>query len=560
MNKDKLKISRCAVSQLGWYVILCLALLLAACASPPVAPSKGHLQSPPPSPVASDIPKPVRPLPLHGVPQREEEDLLTVVVNDVSLKELLFALARDSGRNIDIDPGIDGRVTLNAIDQSLIQILDRLVSQAGIRYHRDGDLIRVEQDLPYIKQYNIDYLNMQREAKSTVTIKTEISSTGGGGEGGGGGAGGGNLSSTDIQNQTANDLWATLLDNVAAILRGGDSLGNKAGKEGPAEGGDSGAGSSAGSQTSIIANRESGILTVRATARQHAQIQQYVDKALNHALRQVLIEATVVEVTLNDDYQAGVDWSKLATGSGLALTQSMLGGSLGTAPFFALSLTGSHQGNPLTATVRLLNQFGDSRVLSSPKLMVLNNQTALLKVVDNHVYFTTSVETDTTQGVSTTTVSTEVHTVPVGFVMSVMPQISENKVVTLNARPTLSRIVGFVDDPNPALAAAGVTSRIPEVQVREIESVLKIASGNIGVIGGLMQDTASHDTSGVPGVSRVKGLGDLFSFKQNKYQKTELVIFLRPVVIQEASINSDLKAYRPYLDASTLVNTGGRLQ
>jgi general secretion pathway protein D len=279
---------------------------------------------------------------------------------------------------------------------------------------------------------------------------------------------------------------------------------------------------------------------------------------MNSALRQVLIEATIVEVNLNDDYQAGVDWSKISIGGGFSFAQSMLGGNLSNAPSFSMSYASTPNGDNLLATVKLLSQFGDSKVLSSPKLMVLNNQTALLKVVDNRVYFTTTVTTDTTQGVSTSTIETEVHTVPVGFVMSVTPQISSDKMVTLNARPTISRIVGFVKDPNPTLADAGVESLIPEVQVREIESMLKIASGDIGVIGGLMQDTVNHSTSGLPGVARVKLLGDLVSYKENSFRKTELVIFLRPVVIHTASVTADLDDFGRYLSALPAAEAGAK--
>jgi general secretion pathway protein D len=181
--------------------------------------------------------------------------------------------------------------------------------------------------------------------------------------------------------------------------------------------------------------------------------------------------------------------------------------------------------------------------------MAINNQSALLKVVDNEVYFTTDVEAvpGSVNQNSTVAIDTNVNTVPVGLVMAVTPFIDENEVVTLNVRPTISRIIGFVADPNPALAEAGVTSEIPVIQVREIESVLKIENGDTAVIGGLMQDQIDKSMTGIPILSSIPVLGALFRYQDDQYVKSELVIFIRPVVTQDASLSGDFKEYRKYL-------------
>ena len=199
--------------------------------------------------------------------------------------------------------------------------------------------------------------------------------------------------------------------------------------------------------------------------------------------------------------------------------------------------------------MKALETFGDVKVLSSPKVMAINNQSALLKVVDNEVYFTTDVEAvpGSVNQNSTVAIDTNVNTVPVGLVMAVTPFIDENEVVTLNVRPTISRIIDFVEDPNPALADAGVTSEIPVIQVREIESVLKIENGDTAVIGGLMQDQIDKSTTGVPILSSIPVLGALFRYQDDKYVKSELVIFIRPIVTQDASLTGDFKDYRKYL-------------
>ena len=215
--------------------------------------------------------------------------------------------------------------------------------------------------------------------------------------------------------------------------------------------------------------------------------------------------------------------------------------------------------NTVTATVRLLHEFGDTRVLSSPRLMVLNNQTAVLKVVEELVYFTLNVtdkdSTNTSQG--RTLVETDVHSVPVGLVMAVTPQVSANSEVTLTVRPTISQKIDDAVDPGPALISdlrgsnSKVTNLVPVIRVREMESVLKLVDGQIGVLGGLMQDDMRGGNRDVPGLSRIPVLGHMFfRTEETNTRKTELVVFLRPVVVRDPSINTDLKDYAGMLGSN----------
>jgi len=231
------------------------------------------------------------------------------------------------------------------------------------------------------------------------------------------------------------------------------------------------------------------------------------------------------------------------------VTQSVLGGNLGQSPFFSVNMADTVNGNPLNMTLKALETFGDVKVLSSPKVMAMNNQSAILKVVDNEVYFTTDVQivAGNVNTDSTTAVDTNVNTVPIGFVMTVTPFIDDKDIVTLNVRPTISRIISYVQDPNPSLATADVVSEIPVIQVREIETVLKINNGDTAVIGGLMQDQIDKNESGVPILSSIPWVGALFRYQDDEYVKSELVIFIRPVVVHHASLTGDLKEYRKYL-------------
>ena len=214
----------------------------------------------------------------------------------------------------------------------------------------------------------------------SVEVSSEISSTGTadveGSESGGGGGKSGNDSSSTVQNSSNNRFWRSLTLNISSII--GEAVK---------------AGSSENIDTSdkIIVNRESGMIAVKATAKQHEQIKGFIDQVLDSVQRQVLIEATIAEVRLSDRYQAGIDWTLVTSDPNTAATQDLLGGNLGQTPFFSFNIAETVNGNPLNITLKALETFGDVKVLSSPKVMAINNQSALLKVVDNEVYFTTDV-------------------------------------------------------------------------------------------------------------------------------------------------------------------------
>jgi general secretion pathway protein D len=324
---------------------------------------------------------------------------------------------------------------------------------------------------------------------------------------------------------------------------------------------------------SVIANPETGVISVRATSKQHARVREFLDQIVGSARRQVLIEATIVEVALTNDYQQGVNWSAIRNAlnprnTALSFIQSpaALSGQPFIGSFTATRQSASGQSAPgrsdLSATVRLLESFGKTRVLSSPKVSVMNNQTALLKVVDNKVYFTMSVTPGTPAALGTPATAaiytTVVNTVPVGFLMNVTAQIGDDDEITLNLRPTVSRITGYAIDPNPALAEAGVANRIPEIQTREFESLMKVRDGETAVLGGLMQDDQSNGTEQIPGVGNVPLFGELFKYRSNQSTKSELVIFLRPTILRDASIDGDASFIRSQLSVDTPVPVGRR--
>jgi general secretion pathway protein D len=561
-------------------------LFLAACASPTIKElSRSHIQAENVSRNEGSIPLPVQRtvmLPKPRAPKKTET--YSVVVHNIKVNDLLFAIARDASLNVDIHPGISGSVTLNAIDQTLPQILARISRQVDMRFELDGSNLAVMPDTPFLRTYKVDYVNMQRTVTGTVAVTTQVASgipgTGGMGMGsassmGMAGGAAANNSITRIENKSRNFFWETITQNIRDILRETDKIllesGGEPVEEPPAHAaqstlpGRSQAPSVSSRRVtreaaSVIVHPESGVLTVRATSRQHEKIQEFLSQVMQSAKRQVLIEATVAEVRLSNAYQQGIDWSRLPLGSaGFTIMQRATGITSPTDSLLELQYNNpsSRNGN-FQSAVRLLEGFGTVKVLSSPKLSVMNNQTAVMKVVDNNVYFTLKADTTANINTTTTTFTTTLQSVPVGFVMNVTPQIGENDSVILNIRPSISSIVSYVPDPNPTLAnpcgfgvsscsIPPIVSNVPVVRTREMESVIRVDDGNIAVMGGLIEDRIENIDNTVPVASRIPVFGELFRQRDDLAAKTELVIFLRPIVIKEAGINGSYGHMKDHL-------------
>jgi general secretion pathway protein D len=438
-------------------------------------------------------------------------------------------------------------------------------------------------DTPYHKTFSVNYVNMTRDTTSNIAVSGQIGTGPGGAQTSAGGT-----SQTSVNSTSKNNFWDLLRDNIEDILASSRKLSQgseerqaraeaaKAAREQKLAQAEAVARAGAGASNlfkevfgpealrpasevkeDIVINQIAGTVTVLATERQHALIQQYLDKVQAAATRQVLIECTIAEVTLSQAYQAGVDWQKLVNGGeGFSIQQQMLSDALGTPPRLVIGY--GLPGSDVFATLRLLEQFGKTRVLSSPKLMALNNQTALLKVVDNVVYFT--IQSQISQGAvgqgNLQSVTTTANTVAVGVVLSVTPQINDNGTVTLTVRPTISRISDQIPDPNPLLQvdAQGnplpnpLPNLIPQISVREMESVLQLVSSQTAVLGGLIQDNVRRDRDQVPYVGNLPRVGDAFAYREESVQKSELVIFLRPTVVRNPSLASDeLKHLRQLL-------------
>jgi MSHA biogenesis protein MshL len=569
-----------------------LAVLLTGCGTKPIQPSDHHMmRESTPQLASKDIPQPITSNVVLPPPKPTSMTATySVVVTNVPAQQILFELARDAKINLDIHGGIDGLVTVNAINQTLEQILTRIARQVDMRYELNNGSLIVMPDTPYLHSYKIDYVNMDRESQGGVTNTSQISSGSSGGTSGA--AGGGNGSQLSIKNSSKNHFWETLTQNIKDILHETDKILPAGSSETTVQQNKASSSTGTGAPlptnntksnvkigvenspnpvsveegdvtvtkrstfreaASVIANPEAGIMTVRATGKQHEKIQQFVDQVMSSARRQVMIEATIVEVTLNDNYQQGIDWSKfLAAGTTKGFNVSQKG---------PLGLTPATQGigsllvnyvNPtskfgnIAASVSLLETFGKTKVLSSPKISVMNNQTAMLRVVDNNVWFnvnSTTAPCSPAPCQPLITYTTTVNTVQVGFTMSVTPQINDSNSVLLNIRPSITRRLIDAVDPTPNLAG-GITNKVPQLSTREMESVLNIENNQIAILGGLMEDSADKQTQEVPLLGDIPFLGTLFKSRNDTTKKTELVIFLRPVVIKDASMNGDYSDFR----------------
>lgn len=486
--------------------------------------------------------------------------LYSVSAINVPVSDLLFNLAKDAGKQLDLSVNVEGQVTVNVINQPLDVILQRIVEQVDAIYDVQYGTISIQPDKPYWQSYEIDYVNVVKNIKDETVMRMSVGNVGESSNSSGSSQER-KASEFTLESKATHDFWKSLQTSVAAMAKLDKDLETKATVSASASKASSQPTVSASSvtemqkPTNIVMNREAGMMSVYTTAKKHHEIKTYLDMTLTRTNKQVLIEATVVEVELSDQYQAGVDWSAATTNSSgsSSISQGLLGTNLSKDPNFSINLSSFGTWN-FNVGIKMLQQFGDAKVLSSPKIMAMNNQAALLKVVDNQVYFTVEInrESATASSAGFTTYETTVHTVPVGFMMHMTPFISEDSEISLNIRPTLSRIVGYASDPNPELARENIESRIPIIQEREMDSVLRLRNRQTAIIGGLIQDQHDNQKRGVPGLMDIPWLGQLFTYRDDTVKKSELIIFIRPIIVENPDVeNGDLKDLKPFMDTKT---------
>ena len=535
--------------------------------------------------------------------------LVSISINQtVPLRDALFELAKQVNYDIELDPRITGSIIFTAREQPLDLVIQRICDIAGLRYKFDNGVLRVQTDTPYHETYKIDYLSYIRKNSSSISNNISLAQAAGGGSGGA--TTGSEFSASS--DGTA-DFWGELQTNLQQILGvpigAGDmkttqdpqisvvpsspapvAAAGVAGAPGkpaapaqapqatlqvsslpPATSGGAAAAPVASTTPSFSLNKQAGIISVYATERQQMQIRDYLKLLRRAVTAQVLIEAKVMEVSLSDEFGSGVNWGEVAR---LVDRHININAADFPIPAFTPTASGafsigkiSNDINPNTSIARAssgatesdviaaVSRFGIVKALASPRLTVLNNQSAVLDVALNTVYFsvTATVTPGTTTTAGTTNITSTAHSVPEGVLINVQPSIDlERHTISMSVRPTVTRIVDTVNDPGvDLLNIPGVHSPVPEVNIQEMDSVIKMDSGQAVLMGGLMQDRTDSQKTGVPVLSEVPLVGAAFSSHGDKISKTELVILLKATIIDEGDAvtdDTDRDMYKTFSD------------
>jgi general secretion pathway protein D len=364
----------------------------------------GHSKSDgstPPEPLQVTIEKAVPPIPpiaeilaAPRPPKIGETQLVSIAVtDDVPLKDVLLELAKLADVDIELDAGITGGVSFIAKDKPFNEVIDRIANLAGLRYTMKEGVLRVERDTPFIKSYAVDFLNLDRDSESTVSLSTNVLSSGSGGSsGGGGGVSTGSVSS--VKSKTTGDFWKSLESGLtqivafapakhvsASTLQADANLLTAATGSPPAAPADAAAtnasaaaaaaapaaasGGAAGSSKDYTINRQAGILTLNGTSKQHELVQTLLDKLKANSSAQVLIEAKIIEVDLTQEYRTGINWSAVGENIGGGVSFNALGNVL-TSGTDVASISVAK--GDLSALISAVEKFGTTRTLSSPRL------------------------------------------------------------------------------------------------------------------------------------------------------------------------------------------------
>lgn len=435
------------------------------------------------------------------------------------LVNILARLAESAGINIVIAPEIEGQIACNAKDRPFIDVLQDICDSAGLKYTINNDSVKVEYDSPVLKTYNIQFLNIQRDMTSSIATSTDIFTDQLSLDANSGSS---NSSKTDngstsvITGTVKNDFWNELTTNLTQML---------------------------GDDGQISIHKQGGLISVYASQQKQNAVKKYLKLLKQSVESQVLIEAKILEVTLNDEFQGGINWNIVGHDGSITYGSSEQSG------MFSIGV--GHKN--LSVLAKTIQKFGAVKTLSNPRITVLNNQSAVLKVAKNEVIYIPSLQKQYATNANNSNfdfMSTTLHTIPIGLIMSVVPSIDrKTNTVLLDLRPTISRVVEHKEVPffyqtQQSKNSDHMMQKIPIVDVREFDSVLRLRSGQVAVMGGLMQEESHNRREGLPNASE---FDFAFGAREKRTKVTELVIFLKATILNRRSHHAaDKKFYKTF--------------
>lgn len=455
-------------------------------------------------------------------PAMRKEVSLTLC-ETTSLKSVFMELGRQVGVGIGLSPEMAcerGGISYSAHKMPFIEVIKDICSLTNHRFQIQGSRLLIEPDNPYFMTYNVQFLSNTRKSENRISVSTDV------------------FSPLETQKRADNgsnsilvdasllDFWAELEQNIKMILSSPMS----------------------GAQRYTF-HKQGGLVSVVGTAKQHEQICDYLKKLKESTTTQVIIEAKIIEVALDNAYKTGINWSQLGGDVHLTAPLGALAGTQIARDVFTFAV--DHE--KFSVVLNLVKKFGTVRTLSNPRLTVMNNQPAMLKVATNEVFFHLEFERffQAEGKPDIENISSDAMTVPIGLVMVVQPSVNlQTGEITLALRPTISRVQKEVEDPAVSIKShQKVKSTVPVVQVRELDSVLKIRSGQVLVMGGLMEDRSSYATSSVPVVDSIPFFGEFAKGKDDERKITELVIFLTAHIVDDPYVvEADARVYNTYTE------------
>ena len=503
---------------LGAIAILAVVYLFSGCASKP---------EPAPARPPEKFPVPESSLDELTVPQFQEEEparlavgspgkLYSLRVREAQIQDILLALAQESGENLVVDPEVTGIVTVNLNRVTLEQALEAILGQLGFSYRREGRIIRISKPMLATKIFQVNYISTSRKGEKTV-VATH-----------GSGAGGEQISASETRIGGKDDLdfWAELQEGLTAIIFAEDK------PTAVLRARESGVVSSMTSKDGkkLVISKLSGLIQVRDYPERLQEVARFLEQMEAASQRQVLIQARFLEVTLRKDFETGIRWDNIQTEllnldlTQLSLSWNVFGGGTPTSATGSLLVAGANESLAgtdfvLADLVKALETQGKVKALASPKVATLNNQTAIVKVARQDVYFTSEIS----QGETTTLQSFTPNTIDVGVILDVTPQIGGGGYITMNIHPSITAEYDRVAAPDG--------TEFPLLRIREADTVVKVQDSQTIIIAGLIQEQDTTTRTGLPCLTNLPVLGYLFGYRQEVGEKTELVILITPTVL-----------------------------